>query len=309
MIGWLLLAAIAAPAPPTDSYPHLSPDGRRLVFQSNRNGRQAIWIARDGGSPRLLFDGGSLGEAPASPAWSPDGRSIAFAMQPAGATDPEESDIFVMAADGGGVRRLTETPGDDSHPHWSGDGSRIFFNSARATPDLGAAWNRQWIDIYSARPDGSDLRRHTDCRSVCTYPWPSPDGRWLAYRRVVDGPGQDWALAPIARNSEIFVARIDGSDARNVSNSLAFDGWPTWSPDSRWIVFASNRDGVARSAQLHAVRPDGSGLRRLTEGDGWSRVQPSFAADGGTILVHQSHETEAADQGHVATLPIALPAG
>ena len=229
-------------------------------------------------------------------------------MRPAGSADPEESDIFVMAADGGAAQRLTATPGDDSHPHWSGDGARIFFNSARATPDLRAAWNRQWIDIYSTRPDGTDLRRHTDCRSVCTYPWPSPDGRWLAYRRVVDGPGQDWSLAPIPRNSEIFVARIDGSDARNVSNSPAFDGWPSWSPDSRWIVFASNRGGEARSGQIHAVRPGGGAVLRLTEGS-WSRVQPSFAPGGAMILVHQSHETERADQGHVAAIPVALPGG
>jgi TolB protein len=308
MIGALLFAAAAlAPVPPSDSCPQLSPDGRRLVFQSNRTGRPALWIAgADGDAPRMLFDGGALGGAPASPAWSPDARAIVLALRPAGAADPEESDIYVMAADGSRVRRLTETTGDDSHPHWSGDGSRIFFNSARATPDPRAEWSRQWIDIYSMAPDGTNIRRHSDCRSICTYPWPSPDGKWLAFRRVIDGPGRDWALQPVTRNSEIFVARIDGSEARNLSRNTAYDGWPTWSPDSRWIVFASNRAGAPRAAQLYAVRPDGTALTALTEGP-WSRVQASFAPGGRELLAYESHESETLEQGHVASIAIDLP--
>jgi TolB protein len=288
-----------------DSYPNLSPDGTRLLFQSNRGGRQAIWTAgADGGDPRLLFDGGGLGERPATPVWSPDGRTIAFAMAPAGAADPEESEIYVMRPDGTEVRRLTAAPGDDSHPHWSADGRRLYFNSARATPDLKAEWSRQWIDIYSIAADGSDLRRHTDCRAVCTYPVPSPDGRRIVHRRIVAGPGLDWALKPIARNSEVFVTPLDGSAGVNVSRSPAFDGWPTWAPGGKWLVFASNRDGPAATGQIYAVRPDGTGLHALTRG-GWSRVQPSFAGPS-RMLVYQGREEGETEIGHVAELPVAL---
>jgi TolB protein len=307
MIGLAPLAAAQAIAPPSDSYPQLSPDGGSLVFQSNRSGRPALWMSRpDGSEPRMLFGGADLGERPTTPAWSPDGRSIAFAMRPAGSSDPEESEIYVMDASGEHVRRLTEAPGDDSHPHWTADGSRIFFNSARATPDLKAEWSRQWIDIYSFRPDGSDLRRHTDCRTICTYPWPSPDGRWLAYRRVLDGPGRDWGWNAIQRNSEIFVARIDGSEPRNVTNHPAFDGWPTWSPDGRWVVFASNRDGNPYRGQIYALRAGDSAPRALTSG-GWSRAQPAFAPDSRHILVYESQEDGAGEQGHLAIFEVALP--
>jgi Tol biopolymer transport system component len=146
MFEAILMAAMATAEPVSltavqDSYPHLSPDGRTLVFHSNRSGRQAIWLAEaDGAHPRMLYDGGDLGSDPGTAVWSPDGQSIAFAMRPVSATDDNESDVFVMDSEGRSVRRLTETPGDDSHPHWAVDGKRIYFNSARATPDLKADW-------------------------------------------------------------------------------------------------------------------------------------------------------------------------
>jgi TolB protein len=302
----LLAAAPVSLTAVRDGYPNLSPDGSKLVFHSNRLGT-AIWIAdADGSNARVLYDGRGEGEEPGTPVWSPDGRRIAFAMKPAGAADENESEVYVMDADGRNVRRLTRTPGDDSHPHWSADGRRIFFNSARATPDLKAPWSRQWIDIYSMAADGSDLRRHSDCKSVCTYPVPSPDGRFVVHRRVVDTLGQNWDLSPGARNSEVFVTPLDGSAPVNVSNSPAFDGWPTWSPNGRWVVFASNRDKVAYTGQIYAVRADGKDMRRLTEGL-WSRVQPSFGATGNRLYVYESLENADFELGHVASVPIALP--
>ena len=309
MIAAFLALAVDSTAltPVRDSYPHLSPDGAALIFHSDRTGKRAIWIAGgDGSNPRLLFDGGEAGVDPSTPAWSPDGQRIAFAMRPAGAASDEESDIYVMRRDGSGLQRLTDTAGDDSHPHWSADGKRIFFNSPRATPDPKAEWSRQWHDIYSMAPDGGDVRRHTDCRTVCTYPVPSPDGRSIAYRKVIDSPGLSWGLEPGARNSEIFVGAIDGSASVNVSNNGAFDGWPMWSPNGRWLVFSSNRDKVANTGQIYAVRPDGKDVRRLTM-DAMSRAQPSFSADGKTIFFYEHVEDPRFEIGHIARLKFDLP--
>ncbi len=300
----LFLAAVVSLTGVRDSYPDLSPDGRSLLFTSNRSGRQAVWVAAaDGSDPRILFDSPAIGDNPSSPRWSPDGKRIAFAMKPSGSTDAEESEIYVMSARGDDVQRLTNTPGDDAHPHWSSDGKRIFFNSARATPDLGAEWSRQWIDIYSMAPDGGNLARHTDCRSVCSYPVPSPDGTMIAYRRVIDGPGFNWTLQPIQRNSEVFVAKTDGSYAVNVSNSPHFDGWPMWSPSGSWLVFASNRAGVPYSAQVYRVGAGGEGLVALTSG-AYSRAQPSFSADGRQLFFYESAEGEGFEFGHIGRIDI-----
>lgn len=304
----LLVAAdvdVSAVTSVRDSYPHLSPDGRTLLFHSNRSGKQAIWAAdADGGHPRLLFDGGTLGMEPGTPVWSPDGGTIAFGMRPAGATGDDESDVYVMRPDGSGIRRLTEAPGDDSHPHWSADGRRIFFNSARATPDLAAPWNRQWIDIYSMAADGSDIRRHTDCRAVCTYPAPSPDGRSVAHRKTLPVTGLSWARQTIGRNSEIFVTALDGSGSKNVSKSAAYDGWPSWSPDGRWVIFSSNRDQKPNVGQIYAVRSDGTGTKRIT--DGLSKVQPTLSCDGKRLYFYENVETDHFELGHVASLDVWL---
>ena len=308
MIGILLAFAAAPPMSLTavrDAYPHLSPDGRTLAFHSNRSGRQAIWLAdADGGNPRMLFDGRDLGSEPGTPAWSPNGSAIAFAMKPAGASDDNESEVYVMNSDGSGIKRLTAAPGDDSHPHWSADGKRIFFNSARATPDLKADWTRQWIDIYSMAADGSDIRRHTDCRAVCTYPVPSPGGTSVAHRKTLAVAGLSWAQQPIDRNSEVFVTKLDGSGSVNVSLSPAYDGWPAWSPDGRWLIFTSNRDQQPNVGQIYAIRPNGTDIKRLT--DGLSKAQPTLSADGKRLYFYENVETSQFEIGHIASIEVSL---
>ena len=125
-----------------------------------------------------------------------------------------------MNADGSNQRRLTNNPADDSHPHWSPDSRRIIFCSSRTTVPGGPEWD----DIFSMTVDGTDLSKHTNCREVCTFPSYSPDMRRIAYRKVIKTPGFNWDLSPSQRNSEVFVADIDGTNEMNISNSAGFDG-------------------------------------------------------------------------------------
>ena len=268
-----------------DAYPMLSPDGTRLLFQSDRTGDWEIYTVKPDGTDlvRLTTSPG----ADAGPVWSPDGKRIAFASE----RDAGDSEIYVMNADGSGVRRLTKQPGDDSHPHWSPDGSRIVFNSARTTPDLKADWSTQFHEIFTMAADGSDVRQVTRFQTVSTYPSFSPDGKKIVFRRVTNDQGRLWDLTTVPRNSEVFVIDLDGSNPVNLSNNAAYDGWPAWSPDGARIVFSSNRAGPANIGQLYAVDAGGGSAQKLTEGPG-SFVQPSWSRDGKRIYAHQHWETE-----------------
>ena len=279
-----------------NSYPSASPDGSHIVFQSNRTGRWELFVMRaDGTDLRQLTD--TPGDN-VTPKWSPDGRRIVFAAE----RTPGDSEIYVMNADGRNVRALSPAPGDDSHPGWSPDGTRVIFNSARNTPDPAADWSRQWHDVYSVRADdGGNLLRHTSCRSVCTYPSYSPDGKRIAFRKVVDAPGFQWDLTSALRNSEVFVADVDGGNERNLSNSAAFDGWPVFTPDGRGVVFSSNRAGPARVGQLYLVTvPDDEveAPRALTAGPR-SIVQASFSRDGRTLYAYMNDELPDIEYGDV----------
>jgi len=283
-----------------DSYPQLSPDGTRVVFQSNRDGTNQVWIMNpDGTGVTQLTQ--APGEGAETPAWSPDGRQIVYARY----LEEGNNDVFVMNQDGTDSRQLTFGPGYDGHPHWTADGERIVFNSDRDTPDHDAPWNERWHDIWSVRPDGSDAIKHTDCRSVCTYGSLSPDGTQVLYRKVDATPGLDWSLEAIEKNSEIYLADRDGSGARKIASHPAFDGWPLWSPDGHWIVFASNRTGPALTGQLWVVRPDGEDLRQITMGD-WGHAQPSFSAAGDLILAYRFQEFADWEYGGVVMLPVHL---
>ena len=280
-----------------DSYPSVSPDAKHLVFQSNRNGTNQIYILNmDDGQIRQLTDLSMGGE---TPMFSPDGKQIVFAAY----VDEDDNDVFVMNTDGSNERRLTHSPGYDGHPHWSADGERIIFNSDRTSPDPEATWSDRWHEVFSMRADGSDIRQHSHCKAVCTYPSLSPDGKKLVYRKVIKAPGLDWGLGAIEKNSEIFVSDIDGSNEINISQNAAFDGWPVWSPDGKQIAFASNRSGPALAGQVWLMKPDGSDLKQLSHGP-WSHAQPSWSYDAQSIYTYQFQETETYEFGSLVRLKV-----
>jgi Tol biopolymer transport system component len=267
-----------------DSYPMLSPDGTRILFKSDRTGNSEIYIIGvDGKGLRQLTNNNAPDN---TPIWSPDGGKIVFASE-----RDNDSEIYIMNADGSDQRRLTNQPGDDSHPHWSPDGTRIVFNSARTTPDLKADWGKQIHEVFGMKADGSDVKQISRLKSLSTYPSYSPDGKQICFRSVTDEPAFRWDLTNASRNSEVFVMNADGSNPVNLTKNAAYDGWPTWSPDGRKILFSSNRAGPANIGQFYVINPDGTGLQKITDGPG-SFVQGSWSRDGKKIFAQQHWETE-----------------
>ena len=166
-----------------DANPHLSPDGRRIAFESRRSGEgNEIWLAEtDGSNPTQLTHGPALHQG--TPRWSPDGRRIAFDSL----GEDRQWDIWTIDADGGSLRRLTEDPGDDNMPSWSADGRSIYFSSDReGGPDIwrvpsagGPAERVTRTGGFSPmnRPTGrrSSSRAATSTRPL--WPWRFREGR------------------------------------------------------------------------------------------------------------------------------------
>jgi TolB protein len=291
--GLVLLASAAAAAetfavpeevaPSNSEESSWSPDGRRIAFDSARNGKLFNVYSLELSTGKVT----RLTKTPANditPAWSPDGRRIAFTSDRTG-----HNEIWVMNADGSAARRVTRDGSDSIHPFWSPDGTTLIYCSARDNPDRSRAPEGEVYEIYTIRPNGSRRQRLTSLGGINTYPNFSPDGRRIVFRKVLG-----------ERNSEIWIINADGRHARNLTNHPAFDGWPHWSPDGRRIVFASNRRTNGEDYDLYVMSSDGSGLQRLTDIPG-RITSPKWSPDGSRITFDQSA------RGRVRILVIPAP--
>lgn len=284
----------------SDRNPAVSPDGSRIIFQSDRSGHRALYMRSVEGGPVSVFL--DSGDQPKYADWSPDGKRVVFAAEVNG-----EDDLFVINVDGTNRRRLTRHPARDGHPRWSPDGSRIFFNSERVASEPEAPrTGEDVVDIFSIRPDGTDLKRHTWCRSECSYPSLSPDGKRLLYRRVFWTLGDDGTRI---RNSEIVVSDPGGSNEVNLTQDPAYDAYPIWSHDGRWVYFSSIRPTATSERHMHLwrVSADGGAPERLTGGE-WHHRQAVPDRIGRKIYMFTFQQTlhgdERTDVGYIAAIDV-----
>jgi TolB protein len=187
------------------------------------------------------------------PSWSPDRTRIAFRSERSG-----EPEIWVMTADGTEQRRLTA----GFSPAWSPDGTLIAFSGPAVNPD----GSHGILSVI--RPDGTRLRAlpHTEGGE---YPSWSPDGTRIAFNSNVTG------------EHVMFVIQADGSKVVDLSG--VGEGWQVdWAPDGRSILFASGRDQADPGyADIYVMRPDGSGVRRLTDQRAYT---PAWSPDGEHVV-------------------------
>ncbi|HJQ23482.1 MAG TPA: protein kinase [Blastocatellia bacterium] len=142
--------------------PAYSPDGKRIVFASDRTGSWELWVCNSDGSDPLQLTNSFAG----SPRWSPDGRQIAFDARP-----EDNYDIYVISAEGGSPRRLTTEPSEDVVPSWSRDGRWIYFSSNRGGS----------MEIWKMPVEGGAAVQVT--RQGGFEGSESPDGRFLYYAK------------------------------------------------------------------------------------------------------------------------------
>jgi Tol biopolymer transport system component len=142
-----------------------SPDGKRIVFTSDRSGSYEIWASTsDGQNPIKLTNFG--GSHTGTPRWSPDGTRIALDSRPEG-----HSSIYVVGLDGSNLRRLTIGTAEDVLPSWSRDGRWIYFGSRRSG---------DW-EVWKIPAEGGEAAQVT--RNGGEEAFESPDGQYVYYTK------------------------------------------------------------------------------------------------------------------------------
>ena len=247
-----------------DAFPALSPDGKKIVFNSNRDRAPGepvntgkLFVMNTDGTEQVRLIRGS------SATWSPDSRTVAFHASASGTglpikPDPgaatSDSDLFVLNVDDGiagveGPRNLTNSPDfieDDAD--WSPHGQELVFTSHPVTDD---PINSVHAEIYAMNADGSAApARLTFNEEEERAPSWSPDGMKIVF--MCRRGGSDF---------ELCVMNADGTDQLQLTNNAVLDATPSFSPDGQKLLF--HRPVLGRF-QLFVMNPDGTGQVQLT---------------------------------------------
>jgi Tol biopolymer transport system component len=274
-----------------------SPDAKRLIFQSTRapyTCDQMFIMNADGSDLHLV----STGKGRTTCGYFlPDGKHIIYASTheagEACPTPPDRSkgyvwgvfpgyDIYLATDTGQVVKKLTDAPGYDAEAtvNWKTD--RIVYTSL-ASGDL---------DLWSMRPDGSEKKQITTAIGYDGGAVFSRDGKKLVWR--ANHPSTPETLerykSLLAENTtapmkmELVVADGDGTNAHTITNLGCASFAPTFTPDGRKILFASNKNNCdTRKFELFLVNLDGTGLQQVTDFGGFTSF-PEISPDGKRLV-------------------------
>jgi eukaryotic-like serine/threonine-protein kinase len=243
-----------------EQFPSLAPDGRSLVYASRAAGDWDIYWQDVGGENIRNLTEGCL-EDDTQPAFSPDGKLIAFRSQRNG------GGVFVMSATGESVRQLTPV-GHFYHPAWSPDGREILCTREEVVdPADRTAGPRQ---LWTFTVDAGEGRLVTS--DDAAQPQWSPHGRRIAC----------WGNRQKTQR-DIWTMPARGGEPVDVTNDEYLDWNPVWSPDGRYLYFLSDREGGMNLFRVAIDEESGKAsgaIERVTTPEGYVIRHLSFARNG-----------------------------
>ena len=275
---------------------YFSSDGKKLIFQSTRDGRQCDQIYTmniDGSAARMISTGD--GRTTCS-YFFPKDKQVLYSSTHLGAKEcpprPDFSqgyvwavydtfDLFTANPDGSDVKQLTKTPGYDAETTISRQGKLVF--TSKRDGDL---------DIYTMDANGKNVKRLTNELGYDGGPFWSYDGKQIVYRAYhpqTEKEKQDY-VSLLKQNLirptvlDIWVMNADGSNKRQVTKLNKASFAPYFFPDGNRVIFSSNvADPKGRDFDLYTIKTDGTGMERITYNDTFDGF-PMFSPDGKKLV-------------------------
>jgi TolB protein len=244
--------------------PDWSPDGKKIVYGSIKDGRS--WVAvmdADGSNQRMVAEGSP------DPDWSPDGKQMAFSHPSMSADGHLGSQIWLMNAGGSNLRQITRSSTFKSGPSWSPDGTQMVFILVK---NPGSPTDPQpQIGIMNA--DGTNERILTTEKRVNVRR--EPDGTATVLETANDANAPAWS--PVGnriafwsgienRYGQVWTIHSDGTKSIQLTEDPTHRNSddPSWSPDGKKILFSTGRSG---RNELWVMDADGSNERKLSDID------------------------------------------
>jgi Tol biopolymer transport system component/tRNA A-37 threonylcarbamoyl transferase component Bud32 len=315
-VGAAEAANLTKDSPLDETQPAFSPDGHSIAFRSERDGGGIFVMRSDGSGVRRISDAGY------NPAWSPDGKQIVYGEE--SIVRPEDrsgrvSRLWVVEVSSGKKRPLTKD--DGVQPHWSPHGQFIAYWAIDLDGDR---------DLWTVPASGGSPVRITRDHFLDWNPVWSPDGAWIYFCSNRGGSMEIWRVpmkestgeargAPevirtpasypahlslsrdgrhLAYVQQITTGRLDVvrfdpgrelvvSEPKQILQSTSGASRPSLSPDGKWLAYNSTE----QEEDLMVVNADGSGLRRLTNGEYHNRG-PRWSPDGRQIAFFSTRSGE-----------------
>jgi Tol biopolymer transport system component len=278
-----------------------APDGKRIVFQSTRDPYQCdqIFVMNADGSDQKLV---STGKGRTTCAYFlKDNKHIVYASthetSPACPPPPDRSkgyvwgvfpgyELYVASLDGAIQKKLTTMPGYDAEATVNFKTGRLVYTSMESGD----------LDLWTMKPDGTDKKQITKSKGYDGGPVFARDGKKIVWRANhpqtpetmarYDALLKENLTAPM--KMELFVSDAAGKNVQQITKNNCANFAPTFTPDGRRILFASNMhkcDG--RDFELFIVDVDGKNLKQVTKYGGFTSF-PEFSPDGKTLLLSSS---------------------
>jgi Tol biopolymer transport system component len=293
---------------------YFSSDGKKLIFQSKRDGRgcdQIYTMKTDGsnvqmvssgegrttcsyfqkGGKEILYASTFMGNKACPP--NPDfSKGYVWAIYP-------EYDIFTAKQDGSNVKQLTTAKGYDAEATVSPDGKRIIFTSMRDGD----------LDLYSMDRDGANVKRLTNELGYDGGAFFSPDSKQIVYRAY--HPKTEIEIARYTEKLlqnlieptvfEVWTMNADGTNKRQITKLGAASFAPYFTPDGKRIIFCTNyfaTDARKRNFDLALINVDGSGLERVTFEETFDGF-PMFSPNGKKLVFASNRNAKAQGETNV----------